>query len=435
MKVYLINPPSGFLINERNNFPIGLLYLYSMLKKHNIDVSVLDLSGTSNLSLPTDGDVYGFTSTTPQFDIVCKLASSVKKNNNLIILGGVHGTILPVESLLNTSFDIVCQREGEYTLLDIVKGIPLDQIDGIVYKNHDGVIVTNKPRKQLIDIDELPFPLIEAIDYKTYTCYAFNTLENPLVKACHLSTSRGCPYGCAFCCSKAINNRKIRYHSADYIRQYVDYLKLCGYDNFVLIDDNIVANRKHLQNVCSILKEKKALWRAQIRGDLLTTELAQLMYNSGCRQLDLGVETGSQRLLNLLNKGEQVGDNGRAIQIAQSVGLKIKAYLLVGLPTENQTDIDLTIDFINTYKPNGVTLSTFIPFPGCDIAENPAKYNYEIDVTVPYSEYVGIGSKSLYESVGVKEIKENTIKFSKQLSDAIAKVSKTTNTIDNERQE
>jgi radical SAM superfamily enzyme YgiQ (UPF0313 family) len=103
--------------------------------------------------------------------------------------------------------------------------------------------------------------------------------------------------------------------------------------------------------------------------------------------------------------------------------------LIVGLPTEEQADIEYTKEFLQKYKPDSVTLCTFIPFPGCEIAKNPVKYQYKVDISAPYSKYVICGKESLVSPIGTKEFNNKILDYRQQLLDTIAEVSVTTNSV------
>jgi hypothetical protein len=197
MKIYIINPPSDFLINSKCLIPTSPLYIYSMLKYHNYDVSIVDLAGLSEAdwNIPTDGDIYGISATTPQFATACRLAETIKTSSNILVLGGAHGTILPRESLADSKFDIVCLREGEQTMLEIVQGRELKDILGIAYRDSHGSIFINSHRVPA-NIDSLPHIVLDGIDHKSYVLHIFTTKGNPIVRGFPILTSRGCPFNC-----------------------------------------------------------------------------------------------------------------------------------------------------------------------------------------------------------------------------------------------
>jgi len=424
MKIYLINPPTDFLLDDRCNIPLGLLFIHSFLKDNNVNVQIIDLAGMpiEQWIIPKDGDIYGIASMTPQFEIACQIAKQIKTNTNLVVLGGVHGTCVPEESIVGNDFDLVVQHEGEEALLELSQGIPLNLIKGITYKYQGKIFSTDKrpPKKE---IDEFSYPKIDSIDMESYHCGVFTTSDGDSIKGIPIITARGCPHNCAFCCSPFVNQRKVRFHSINYIRNYLAYLKEKGYKDYYIVDDTILLNKKRLTEICLIFKENDSVWRAAIRGDAATQEKLDQLYAAGCRQVDLGVESGSQRILDLVRKGERVEDNGNAIEYAHKAGIKVRACIIVGLPTETQADVDLTKEFLRKYKPDSVTLATFIPFPGCDIQRNPKQYGYVIDPKAPYSKYFFSGSSLQLSAVSSKERNAEIANFRQQLLDVIDETS------------
>ena len=420
-KIYLINPPSDFLIDDKSNMPLGLLFLHAHLQNNDIEVEIIDLAGLKpeEWVIPDGGFIYGITATTPQFEAACKIAEKIKINGGIAILGGVHATCVPEDSLKYGKFDIVVVGEGETTMLELAQNKKaLDEIPGLYYWS-GGEIVSTGPRLFEKAIDTFSHPIIDSIDYKSYNCGVFTTADGDMVSGAQIITSRGCPGKCSFCCSPHIYRRKVRFHTTEYVENWVDYLNGYGYNTFYVVDDTVLLNSNRLRKMCDIFKSRESRWRACVRGDAVTLEKMEMLYDSGCRQVDIGVESGSQKVLDLVQKGERVEDNINAVNIAHSVGIKVKSCLIVGLPGEEQEDIDLTVDFIEKCAPDSVTLCTFIPFPGCDIFFNPDKYNYKVDHSKGYSKYVCCGADAMAESVAVKEENEKIVSFRRQLLNAI----------------
>ena len=419
-KIYLINPPSPFLIDDRSNVPLGILYIYSFLQSKGKDVEFIDLAGKNEdeWSIPTDGDFYGISATTPQFEIVCKIAEIVKDSHNQAVLGGIHGSCLPEESLLTSKFDIVVRGEGEYTALDLVNDIDLSEVKGISYKQNNKII-HNESRPFAKNVDVFPHPKLECLDLSTYHCGVFTTSEGDNINGTQIITSRGCPHNCAFCSSPYIYRRKMRFHSAAYIRDWIHYLYDKGYNYYYVVDDSLILNKKRLKEICNVFREQQSLWRCCVRGDSVDKETLKMMYDSGCRQIDIGVESGSQKILDLVEKGEKVEDNANAIRIAKEIGLKVKACIMVGLPGEEEEDVDATISFINEYDPDSVTLCTFVPFPGCRIFQEPDRYGFEIDIDMSFDTYFCCGADTNITPLNIS--KEKTILFRNQLLEAIGR--------------
>jgi anaerobic magnesium-protoporphyrin IX monomethyl ester cyclase len=417
-KVYLVNPPSPFLFDDKSNIPLGLMFVHSYMKQHDIDVQIIDLAGLKEEAweIPDDGDIYGVTASTPQFPAAAKVATRLKRSGRMLVLGGVHGTCRPGESLLS-DFDIVVKGEGELAMLALALGHKPGHIMGINYMHSGKIMDTGSPLTTR-NIDRYPYPLLEALDIGSYKCGVYTTADGDAVSGIPIITARGCPHNCAFCCSPKLYGRKVRFHGIDYMDEWLAYLNAYGYRHFYVVDDTVLISLNRLSMLCEVLDKRSEGWRCCIRGDAATKEKMQLLAGSGCRQVDIGVETGSQRILDLVNKGETVQDNAKAIRLAHSVGIKVKACLIVGLPGETQKDIDLTKKFIRKQKPDSVTLCTFIPFPGCAIEQDPTKYGYNVNPATMWGQYFCCGAEPA-KGVQVADDRAQTEDFRQQLLDVI----------------
>lgn len=372
MRVYLINPPAPYLIDDRGQIPMGLMFLHAFLQKHDISVSIVDMTGHAekDWEIPDDGDIYGITACTPQYPAALRMAEIVKKDTNFVVIGGIHATSLPDRCLGEGKFDAVVMGEGEHTLLSLVRN----------------------PRpgkwawKLEPNIDVFPHPDLDAVDEESYYTFA---LHSPDIKnqprGMQIVTSRGCFAKCAFCASKFFWKRRVRYHSVEYMDKWLAYLVGRGYRHLYLVDESFIISKPRAIAMCALLGKyheiNGLLWRTSARADSLTHGVLEAMYSSGCRQVDIGLESGSQRILDLLNKGETVEQISWAIKEAGKIGMDVKASLMVGLPTETEEDVELTVKFIEKHPEIGsVSLATFQPLPGCDIFFNPEKYNFKYEM-------------------------------------------------------
>ena len=369
------------MIHERVHMPLGLMYLHEYLTLKGVDVPpIVDLTGLpeNKWNIPVDGDYYGFSVTTPQYPLAVKVAKMIKNNNirAKTIIGGVHASLLAKDCLKD--FDHVVSGEGEHALLDIVNGkTPVDR----------------KPEKNL---DTFPHPKLSSIDADSYTLkltFAFqgNTVERD---AGWMISSRGCPQYCTFCCSPFIWESKVRFHSIDYMTAWKKYWNDMGIDSFYFVDEQVATSKSRLYKICDMM-EGGGYWKCQVRGDAMTPEKLNRMYKAGCRQIHLGSESGSQRILDLCKKNELVQDNENAINWAHDAGIGVKTSLMVGLPTETQEDVDLTIEFLKRANPEEVIVCIFVPYPGCEIYNNPKQFGYNLDVSKNWLDYVCIGTEEL----------------------------------------
>jgi radical SAM superfamily enzyme YgiQ (UPF0313 family) len=379
-KVYLINLPSSFLVNDRVHPPLNLMFLHEHLRVTGVEVGkIVDLAGKEpdDWEIPEDGQIYGISSTTPQYPYALLVNSRVKEFGGKTVLGGSHATALP-DDCMKDGFDNVVIGEGEWCMNKIattdIQGVHMDGVSRL--------------------IDQFPFPRmssLKASDYAMKMTYAFQgrTVEKD---AGWMITSRGCPNRCAFCSSYNMWKGRVRFHSIPYLRRWRDYWMERGIYDFYFIDEHVAISDSRLFDVCELMRPIGGYWKAQVRGDAVVRgtpaqarERMRRMYNSGCRQIIIGVESGSQKILDVCNKREEVWENESAIALAHDFGVGVKASVMVGLPGETQEDIDLTAEFLDRTKPDEVGIFVFVPYPGTEIYRK-GSFSKE------WADYVCVGS-------------------------------------------
>jgi radical SAM superfamily enzyme YgiQ (UPF0313 family) len=306
------------------------------------------------------------------------IAEEVRKltNGNVpLIWGGSHPSILPEQTLESNLVDIVVIGEGDYVFYDLVKAIehkrPLKSIEGIGFKDGKDIILT--PPRQFADMDSLlptPWDLVNIEDYICVDNYFLKDSPRTLDIG---QTSRGCPYRCGFCCSSSILKKKWRgmsvERSLEAIMEPVKKYKLTG---FWLRDDEFYVKGDRAFSICNKVAEKKLQWYATgSRIDdfnRFTDEQISLIKRSGGRITKFGAESGSNRILDLIQKGIHVEDTIKANEKCKKHGI-IPAYsLIIGFPTETFEDINSTIDLAFKLKKDNPqaqleTFPTYTPFP------------------------------------------------------------------------
>jgi len=384
MQVLLVNPPSEFLIDE-NVFPtLGLLYLSSYIKNAGYkDVSLLDLNGNHYLPDSIDADIVGFYSNTPQFPVVLELNKKIKSiNKNKLakyVIGGPHVSGRPQDAI--DYFNYVVVGEGEKAFLDIVRSIDSGK------PVEEGI----KRYEYMKDIDSIPFPDRDLIDIHNYK-YIINGLN-----ATTVITSRGCPYRCAFCANNAWG-KTIRLRSPENVIEEIKILKnKYGYNAFMFFDDTMTVNKKRMMSICNMIKDLNIIYRCFIRSDTVNREVLIKMKESGCVEVGLGIESGSPRILKIVDKGEKVEQHMQAIRLCREVGIRVKGFFILGLPGENEESIKETTDFLEECNVDDFDITIFTPYPGSIIYQNKEKYDIKFDGD--YEDYWYKGKPGHYKSV------------------------------------
>lgn len=404
MRVILISLPSPWLISDRVSNLLGVLYIASYLKQNSVDVEVVDLA-----SIPEEywyfpsGDIYGISCVSPQFIYAKKIARLLRNRQKdaMLVIGGIHPTSMPEETLRDTEFDIAVVGEGEETILEIALGYPISGIQGIYYKR-DNTIIGNKSRPLKRNLDELPVPARDMIDTFSYRQIDVMGYLGKPKKSGELTmiTSRGCPYNCTFCSQQLMTESKCRFVSAQKVIEEARELVFkydVGRINFV--DDMFTINKRRLTEICDGLKALGIEWQCLTRADDLDFDMYKKMAANGCVGVTFGIESGSQKILDIAQKCITVEQNKRGIETAKKAGLIVRSQLMIGLPGEDDQTIEETKHFIQTAPSDVWSIHIFVPFPGCNVWREPEKFNFYIDKNTDFSDYHTVGKPGEWKNI------------------------------------
>jgi radical SAM superfamily enzyme YgiQ (UPF0313 family) len=355
MKIVLVRPNySSHIITP----PLGLGYLASYLKQHNIEAVIID-GLRDNLSvdkllkqiLSEKPHAVGITCLTAFYNEVVELSRLVKKNNLLCIIGGVHPTFLPYQTLLDSKADYVICGEGEIALTKLIKNDFINNnILGVYSK--DDFKNGNEPVKKaetIENLDDLPFPDWEQINPTSYPKAPHGAIVRNFPVGV-ITTTRGCPFECTFCASPRFYGRKIRFRTPHNVIQEIKYLiESFGIKEIHFEDDNLTLNRKHIKTICHLVIENniKINWACPngIRADCIDEELVILMKRSGCYYFAFGVESADPSILKNIKKHESIEVIKHSIEIADKCGIQCQGFFIFGLPGETTKSINETIHF------------------------------------------------------------------------------------------
>lgn len=371
MKVCLFSLPSPFLTNDLNYVELGVLYISTYLKTHGVDdVHVVDLA-TGDPIPSVDADIIGVSSTTPQFPIAVEVLKQLKKSNPdaLIVIGGPHATCHP-DSCIDAGFNIVVEGEGEKAMLNIAHGLYHQRLRYIT-------------ATFLSDINFLPDR--DAIDMSRYS---YNMHGK---RSTNVMTSRGCPYNCAFCCKTW--GKTTRFVHPSLVAAEVKLLRdKYGFEGVVFFDDEMNHDPQRLLELCKVLKPLGVSWRCLLRAKPLNHELLRAMRRSGCVEIQIGAESGSDTILTTIRKGTTVKDNLRAIKLIKEAGIQSKPLLMIGNPGESRETVEATRRFLREAKlidPDlEFALMMYTPYPLSDIWEHPEAYDIQFNKEMDFSKAV-----------------------------------------------
>lgn len=361
MRVCLINPPQTELREPKAYLPLGLAYLAATLLNSNIDTKILNLADEENLKNVTipKSEWYGVTCVSATYDSTVELC---KVLDGKIVLGGVHPTIEPEQTLKGTDADYVVTGEGDYVFRDLVSG-------------------RVKPKNRIIeggvikDLDALPLPARHLFPHnEVVNSEGILGCEKGVI-ASSIISARGCPYNCCFCVRNHEMFRKFRYRSAENIKgELTQLIERYGVQHVRILDDTFTLIKKRVVDLCDKIKDLGITWACITRADHIDEEIILHMKESGCIEINIGVETGSKRLLELMNKKETVETYIKASEKIKKAGILLKAFLMYDFPTETQKDRDDTIQLIKKIRPDKFTLSRFTLLSGSEMWLHPEKY-------------------------------------------------------------
>lgn len=362
--------------------PLGTLYAASLLRKNGFNIDLFD----TNLLDTPKSIISKLTANQPNYLVIyddgfnyltkmcltnmreaCfEMIQLAKKYNCKIIVSSSDATD-HYEKYIEKGADYIIQGEGEITLSELITHLEenksVESINGIVYKN-ESVIKVNPKRAVLQNLDELPLPAWDLVDMNSYKeVWKQSKQEFTL----NLATTRGCPYKCNWC-AKPIYGNRYNAHSPEYIVKEIAYLKeQFGVTRFWMCDDIFGLKPNWVQELNVELKKNnlKISYYIQSRVDLLLKEdTIDVLAESGLEEVWVGAESGSQKILDAMDKGTQVEDIYEATHLLQQKNIRVALFLQFGYLTENQEDIKKTIQMVKELKPDNIGISVSYPLPG-----------------------------------------------------------------------
>lgn len=368
-KVLLINPDIPSLRTWRLNVPMSLLYVGSHLSQKGYSVHILDncnIGDTSEFLSRvkqelSDAMAVGLSVKTEQVSNAIEVSKYIREVNPSlpIIWGGVHPTLYPEQTARADYVDFVVRGEGEITAYELLQaieqGATFDDVKGIVFQGSKSQDVTITGSRESMDINELlplDWGLLEGIKPNT----SITEIAELTGRGLYLQTSRGCPYRCTFCIDPILKTG-YRYRRADLVLQDIERLLDLGVDRICFIDDNFFANKSRLIEILNVVEGKglNFKWFGNVRANYFTPnylnlELLSRVKQCGCERVSIGAESGSQRILDKLQKDITPEDILKAAKLLNKVGISCDFSFMMGLPGEEENDIKSTLRLIEEIR-------------------------------------------------------------------------------------
>jgi anaerobic magnesium-protoporphyrin IX monomethyl ester cyclase len=397
MRVLIINPPwpgKGYgtrsqnrIIKHRSDkflqYPLSLSYSAAQLKTAGIAVSYidsviqdLDMAATLEAAKKEKPDVVFMETTTPSIEADCKSLSVLKEvTGATVLVGGPHASYFHKEVLEDCpAIDVVIRHEFDTKITAVVSKLGhLSEVRGITYRD-DGEIVDNGNGEYEEDLDKIPFPDREVIPWHWYVEAWYS--RRPFM---NMMTSRGCPYHCAFCLwPQIMDGHKQRFRSLDNVFAEIHHLlEAYGVRELNIDDGTFTTNRQRVMEFCRGLREEKIrlIWTCNGRVDNLDDEMLEEMKKSGCKMIRLGVESGSQEVLDKIRKHLTLEQIEKGVRMVKKHGIQALGGFMFGFPYDSRETVEQTIRFAKNLSPDQVQFSICMGYPGTSLYEY-AKENH-----------------------------------------------------------
>lgn len=416
-KILLIYPPSPVMNREDRCQqptkellvipplpPTDLMYLAAVAEREGLEAKIADYSQGGNFeedlqNFKPDYLVVNVATPTFKSDLsAMTVAKEICPNIITIAKGAAFLTVAFEVMYFQKDLDLILFGEPEDTLKEILQGKPYSEILGLYYRDDLRAKFTGS-RPFIEDLDRLPFPARHLVDNNIY-----RRPDNNQVQAT-IKVSRGCPFHCFFCLATPVSGAKVRKRSPENI---VEEIKECvnkyGIKNFLFWSDIFNIDKEWVMELCQKIIDSglDITWSANTRADTADEEMAQKMYEAGCRLVSIGVESGSQEMLDKIGKKITLDDVRLTVKIFKKAGIKIYNYFVIGLPWEDEETVEDTIDFAIELDSDFISFYTATPLPGTRFYEY-AKENKLINSDTSFS------SAYFYPSVNTHHLSKDKV--------------------------
>ena len=399
MKIQLIHPPHPTATDDKLDAPLGLLYVAASLTKHGHQVRVADLSGYKN---PMDWrneimfscDIYGISSYVCTMDLSAEIGRMcLEKSPDAWIIGGGANLTGLVETgqweHIPDIYNSIVVGAGELAILDLIEDLENGEKLKLTYEH---------PLSR--DLDEYPNPDYELLANSDVHEY-HRTIGGD--HSISILTSRGCPYRCSFCGLQS-QSRTVRYRSPESVaREIQEIIDRYGIKAFNFQDDTFIVDKKRVHKLMDLIGPMGITWRCLGRAGLDTYEDYVLMKEAGCQSVSWGIESGSQRILDRMNKQVTVKQNYEVIEWAKKAGVLDRIFLIVGFPGETRETLEETKQFVLNSDPSQYLASTFQPYPGIPVVRDPGKFGVT-KIYMDFSKYIQVNGQGLGGHINIDTV-------------------------------
>ncbi|MFW9785200.1 MAG: B12-binding domain-containing radical SAM protein [Candidatus Heimdallarchaeota archaeon] len=390
MKILYVNPArlNAGLDAIIKGAPLSLISIAAMVPDHDAKLFDFKVDKYREKRFRSDlnrYDVVAITSMTPQIYHAFEVAQMAKEQGCHTILGGYHPTLAPKFVARHPDVDFVVRGEGEHTfkeLIDYLDGnknnTSLNQIDGLSYKDKDGIVKHNEERQLEFNLDNFPIPRRDLLDDAKYVYLG--------ARVAQLETSRGCPHNCKFCCIIKMwrnSNKPVTYRTKSIKRIMREIYEVDWKNDFIFFcEDNFTIKIKRTKKILETMIRSgvpnKIYFSCQSRVDTLYRNpfLVDLMHKAGMRQVFLGIESVHQQSLDAMNKQNTTPEMvKKVVSMLQDRGISIFGGVIIGFPGETKTMVRQNIQFARSLNLTCIQFTPITAFPGTEFYNEMSKKN------------------------------------------------------------
>jgi len=401
LKILLCHPLSSET-SPKKSPPLGILFTGAAAENagYEIEYWVEYSDSQTELEHLIDwADIVGVSSFTGiQLYYAKRIFILAKQKNKITVFGGVHANSSYEQSIKEDYIDYVAVGEGEITLINLVKYLKkeIDYPEGIISKNF--------PLKRAPVLTEFVSPITN----KTLRFFEYSNRTNDIF----LPASRGCPYKCGFCINSSKFVGRYRLVPIEVWTQWLNELNLKMNISWLTTGDDYLGNQKRMLTVGKILKEKNINWSPYCRGDNFKHNGEQFAYalkELGVTDISIGIESGNERILKLINKGETLEELEHAAICISNTGIRPQYYFIVGFPTETKEERNQTFDFAdrlyNIHKGNVImSFYNFTPFEGVGLYDLAKEMGMKVPDTMEEWEQFTVSNSGTHEEKNIYHI-------------------------------
>jgi radical SAM superfamily enzyme YgiQ (UPF0313 family) len=386
--------------------PLGVAYLAAQLHRVGIEAKIFDCTFSTFEQIQTglkayQPDIVGIYCMVTLSRNTFRMAEMVRADlpDSLLVAGGPLPTLYPEH--FNGPFDAVFRGEAdlsfprfsrdflglEHTSRRRLSDLPLDTYAGL-FVQHDGLRIDNPPvHHPENELDSFPLPYRGDFDH---AAYQREGLLKGGAKTTSIITTHGCPFNCDFC-SRPVFGNFFRRRNLASVMDEVEQIRQLGYDSLWIADDSFTLNIKYLKEFCLRMAGRNIKWSCLSRVNGINSELTHQMKAAGCRRVYLGLETGSQETLQLMNKKATLEEGIQAVELFHEAGIEIAAFFIVGYPGETIASIESTFQFSLTLPLDEISFNVPFPLPGSKLFERVSEldrnkdWDKENEVTFVYN--------------------------------------------------